>query len=236
MKKEVKTDKLYVLIMDEIEKMILEDKLGPGDRLPSERAISEALSVSRTSVRQAITALAEKGLLSIQRGSGTYITDTASSKGIIEEFSKNLALKQINPLEIASARQLIESETARLCAKNASDEFCEKLRSLLDRKRIAEGRGASYDEMNRDLHLAIAEGSGNHVLYLLMQYILELMKSNMWKFVKEKDMSRLQTLNLHLDQHEALVEAICRHDEELSRKIMSVHIEVIDSEMSMLFE
>lgn len=233
MLKPIKTEKLYVLIMEEIRKLIKDQQLKPGDRLPSERAIAESLSVSRTSVRQAITALSEKGLLVIQQGSGAYISN--SSDNVIETFSRDLASHQINPVEIASARLLIETEAAALCAQNADQEFCNHLKSLLDRRRIAENRSASYDEMNRDLHLAIAEGSENYVYFLLMQYIFELMKTNMWRFAKEKNMSRLEVLNLHLDQHEAIVEAICRHDVDLSRKFMSEHLRDIDLEMSMLF-
>lgn len=235
MLKPIKTDRLYMLIMEQIEDLIDEENLKPGDRLPSERKIANSLSVSRTSVRQAITALAERGLLTIQQGSGAYIADPDEKHKVVEELSRNLAMQQINPIQITEARLLFECEAARLCALNADVACCNKLRSLLDRRRISENRAASYDDMNRDLHLAIAEGSGNVVYYILMQDLLVLMKENMWKFAKSKSTSRLEILNLHLDQHEAIVEAICRHDADLAKQIMYEHLADIDNEMIVVF-
>ena len=231
MLKPIRTDRLYTLIMEEIEKLINEENLKPGDRLPSERQIADSLSVSRTSVRQAITALAERGLLEIHPGSGAYITNKEEKEKIVSELSKSLASQQINPIHITEARQYLECEIAKLCALNASPECCENLKQLLDRRRISENRATSYAEMNRDLHLAIAEGTGNPVFVLLMQDLLGLMKGNMWHFAKERSSSRLEILNLHLDQHEAIVSAICAHDGDAAERIMKEHLQDIDNEM-----
>jgi DNA-binding FadR family transcriptional regulator len=235
MLKPIKTDKLYILIMEQIKNLINEENLKPGDKLPPEREIAASLSVSRASVRQAISILAERGLLTVQQGSGAYIADPKGVPHLVEELSASLAVQQISPTDIAAARYLLECETARLCALNADEACCDKLLSLLDRRRIAENRAASYEDMNHDLHLAIAEGCGNKVYQILMGNLLELMRNNMWRFAKEKSTSRLEVLNLHLDQHEALVDAICRHDSELAKKIMSEHLSDIGDEMSFLF-
>ncbi len=231
----IKTDRLYMIIMDQITQMIDDENLGPGDRLPSERKIAAELSVSRVSVRQAISVLVEKGLLVVRRGGGTYVADHAEKPEIVKDLSIQLAKEQINPAQIAEVRYVIEPEIARLCAINASDEMCRKIENLLDRKRLAEGRGAAYDEMNEDFHMAIAEGSGNPVYVKLMGSINEMMKNNMWKFGKQRSNSRLEVLNLHLDQHEALYGAIAAHDGELAKEIMQQHIGCIESEMSKVF-
>ncbi len=231
----IKTDKLYMIIMDQITSMIDDENLGPGDRLPSERKIAAELSVSRVSVRQAISVLAEKGLLVVRQGGGTYVADHSKKPEVVKDLSLQLASKQINPAHIAEVRLLLEPEIARLCAINADEETCRRIGSLLDRRRLAEGRGAAYDEMNGEFHMAIAEGSGNPVYVVVMNEINELMKNNMWRFGKQRSNSRLEVLNLHLDQHEALYGAIAAHDSELARDIMQQHIGCIESEMNKVF-
>lgn len=231
----IKTDRLYMIIMDQITQMIDDENLGPGDRLPSERKIALELAVSRVSVRQAISALVNEGLLVVRPGGGTYVADTAGASGVVRNLSMHLAKGQINPAHIAEVRLLIEPEIARLCALNADSETCMKLENLLDRKRLADGRGASYDSMNDDFHMAIAEGSGNPVYAVLIKDIIGMMKNNMWRFSKQKSASRLEVLNLHLDQHEALYGAIAAHNGELAKEIMQQHIGSIENEMIKVF-
>ena len=89
--------------------------------------------------------------------------------------------------------------------------------------------------MNDDFHMAIAEGSGNPVYAVLMKDIIGMMKNNMWRFSKQKSASRLEVLNLHLDQHEALYGAITAHKGELAKEIMEQHIGSIENEMIKVF-
>ena len=239
MLKPIRTEKLYNLIIEQIGNLIDEEELKPGDRLPPEREIAASLSVSRSSVRQAITTLVAKGLLTVQQGGGTYVAEPNEQPEIkhslLEELCWNLAEQQISPTEISESRLLIECETARLCAIRADEATCKALEDLLDRKRLARGDKATYDELNRDLHTAIAEGSGNMVLKILMDNILQLMRSNMWPWAKNKTSKREEVLQKHLDQHEELVDAIIHHDPERARQVMYEHLSVIGDEMSLLF-
>src|SRR5689334_5009541 len=71
----VTSERLYEQIVTQIEQSILDGKLRPGDQLPSERELAEQFSVSRTAVREAVKALREKGLVDIQTGRGTFVTE-----------------------------------------------------------------------------------------------------------------------------------------------------------------
>ena len=231
----IKTERLYMLIMEQITKMIENEELSPGERLPSERKIAAELSVSRVSVRQAISVLVDQGLLVVRQGGGTYVADHAKKPDVVKEISMQLASKQINPAHIAEVRLILEPEIARHCALEADEATCQKLEYLLERKRLADERGASYDDMNNDFHMAIAEGTDNPVYAVVMREIMKLMKNNMWRFGKQRSNSRLEVLNLHLDQHEALYAAISAHDGDLAYEIMQKHIGCIESEMNKVF-
>jgi GntR family transcriptional regulator, transcriptional repressor for pyruvate dehydrogenase complex len=59
----------------ELERLILSGRLAVGERLPSERKLSEQFGVSRPAVREALRTLAERHLVDIQPARGTFVTD-----------------------------------------------------------------------------------------------------------------------------------------------------------------
>ena len=81
----VQTEKLSTSVVRQIELLILRGILRPGERLPSERELSERLGVSRPSLREAIADLQERGLLASRAGAGIFVADVVGSA-----FSKSL--------------------------------------------------------------------------------------------------------------------------------------------------
>lgn len=236
--KPIRADKIYQIIMDEISDLIDETQLKPGDRLPSERTIATRLSVSRSSVRQAISALVARGVLVVKQGDGTYVADAmvSSNRSLLEELSVSLAKQQISPVEIAEARLFIECETTRLCAIRADEEVCDRLREIISTYEYYDSKKNSLFRINQDFHLTIAEGSGNAVLNIMMKNILELMNGNMWRWAKVQGAkNRAYSFELHQEQHKAIVAAIIDHDPDKAKQAMYDHLVNISEEMTMLF-
>jgi len=227
----IKSEKIYMTVIKQVKGLIDDGHLSPGDRLPPERELASMLSVSRASVRQAISALEAQGIVEIRHGDGTYILDAAAADEVIESFSRFLVAEQIAPTEILETRKIVECEVARICAERASAEQISKLEGLLERKRLAEGSGESLAEMNHRLHMAIAEGSSNRGLIKVMEVLLEMMRLNMWPALKGLSERREERISAHLDQHERLVEAIGRRDGEAAYRWMKTHLETIEQEM-----
>ncbi|MGA1612505.1 MAG: FadR/GntR family transcriptional regulator, partial [Lutimaribacter sp.] len=75
----VQPEKLSTAVTRQIEKLILRGILRPGERLPSERELSERLGVSRPSLRDAVAELQEKGLLTTKAGAGIYVANVLGS-------------------------------------------------------------------------------------------------------------------------------------------------------------
>ncbi|MGE6755430.1 FadR/GntR family transcriptional regulator [Rossellomorea sp. NPDC071047] len=67
--------KVYIGIVHQLREMISKDGLKPGDKIPSERELSERLNVGRSSVREALRALELLGLIETKRGEGTFLRD-----------------------------------------------------------------------------------------------------------------------------------------------------------------
>ena len=89
----VQSSRLYELIIEQIQNRIMEGKLRPGDKLLSERELAEQFGVSRTAVREAVKALREKGLVKIQPGRGTFITNLTDGTSEVMRDSLGLIVK-----------------------------------------------------------------------------------------------------------------------------------------------
>ncbi|MDP5362362.1 MAG: GntR family transcriptional regulator, partial [Paracoccaceae bacterium] len=75
----VHQEKLSNGVIRQIEGLILRGILKPGERLPSERELSERMSVSRPSLREALADLQERGLLTSKAGAGVYVAEVLGS-------------------------------------------------------------------------------------------------------------------------------------------------------------
>ena len=92
--KPIKTRRIYEEIVDQLKMMIIQGNLKPGDKLPSERELSEQLGVSRSSVREALSALEAMSILDIRSGEGTFVRETSQS-ATIEPLAWSSPLKTI---------------------------------------------------------------------------------------------------------------------------------------------
>ena len=124
--------KLYLEIVDKIQKMIVRDGLLPGDKLPSERELSERLQVGRSSVREALRALELLGLIETRRGEGTFLRDVRNHQ-LVEILGGFILQDEHIKKDLLETKQLIEKDAIRLIqAKKSTDsliEFQEKLQN-----------------------------------------------------------------------------------------------------------
>lgn len=126
--------KVYIEIVKQLRMLITKERLKPGDKLPSERELSERLNVGRSSVREALRALELLGLIETRRGEGTFIrdfrgnqlvqllstfvlqdekaiNDVLETKYCIEMDCLKLAVKRWNTLNISSLKEIIKNNS-----------------------------------------------------------------------------------------------------------------------------
>jgi GntR family transcriptional repressor for pyruvate dehydrogenase complex len=220
----IKAEKLYNIIIRKITDLIDEEKLGPGDRLPSERDLAAALCVSRASVRQAIVALSAKGIIVMRQGDGNYVSDPTEGKHTLELLGQYLAGSQVDPDAILEVRLLVECEASRLSAIRATDTQIEKLKEIIGRKKLADQNPDVSVNFNKELHFAIAEGAQNKALLRIMEVVWDIMGSNMWPLLKQESVNKHQQKVIHWIQHGEIVNAIIEHNADLAYKAMYNHL------------
>ncbi|MCZ7583640.1 MAG: GntR family transcriptional regulator [Deltaproteobacteria bacterium] len=114
-------EQLSKQVAQQIQDNITEGKLKSGDRLPSERELAEQLQVSRTVVREAVKLLEDRGLISVNVGSGSYVVEMPP-KAVSRSISLYVQQRQLSYAHLAAVRRMIEVEIAEMAARNATPE------------------------------------------------------------------------------------------------------------------
>lgn len=203
-------------IAEDIIAFILEENLKPGDKLPNETVLCQRLNVGRSSLREAMRALASRNIVTIRQGSGTYI---ASSTGVVDD---PLGLSFINNKkklihDLMEIRFLLEPSIAALAAMHADDTEIKKICKLCDD--VEELLKAHKDHSDKDieLHTAIALSSKNIVVPRLVPVI--------FRSIPLLIESTGNTLcNETIESHREIADAIAAHDAIRAHDAMYLHL------------
>lgn len=171
----VQDKKKSTLVAEKIVQAINDRKLQHGEKLPSEREIAEQMNVSRTVVREALSALRIGGVVSVHIGDGTYVAETVSEKKTLREVP--IALEQYeSPLEIWEARKALESAVGALAINKASKKNLQFLEGVFHEMaaRVEATDYEGYLSANRKFHWALLRFADNPILYRIAAALLDM--------------------------------------------------------------
>ena len=211
------SDKVADLLLE----TIVVHRLEPGERLPSERELGEQFGVSRTVIREAVRALAAKGVIDVRTGSGLRVS--AVHPSTVSE-SMSLFLRASSTLDyprVHEVRAMLEVEVAGLAALRATDEDIAEMREICARMEAEEDvEAASLHDV--EFHRAIARGTHNELHLLLLDSIgdalLEIRRENL------AGGSGPDTIA----SHRVILARIAAHDPDGARDAMRAHLENVE--------
>jgi GntR family transcriptional repressor for pyruvate dehydrogenase complex len=153
-----------------IRRLIVEDGLGPGDRLPSERDLARLIGASRASLRQAIARLAASGVIQIRKNSGTFVS-TRNDQPALEGLKLWLTEHNLSLEELVQFRQAVEPVAASAAALKRSAEDLEEMRAEVEamRRATAEADHQAYSRADRRFHALVARASDNRLFSLVLE-------------------------------------------------------------------
>ncbi len=167
-------------VAHQIRDAIVQGRLHPGDRLPSQRELKELFQVSRAAILEALRVLEKADLITIRSGAtGGAFVSHATSDTVAESLLLLLSLEGVSLAELAEFRERLEGGTAYWAAQRASDE---KLQQMEVRLRTLEELAASRTPWGTFLaeemkfHCDVAELSGNRPSVATMKAITKAMK------------------------------------------------------------
>ncbi len=204
-------------IADTILSMItIEKRFTAGDKLPNENDLSAELNVSRTTLREAIRILVAYNILEIQRGKGTFVTQTAFEK---EPDLGQLSDIKVNAKDLYEMRLIFEPEAAYLAAIRGTD--AEIKRILEFGKRIEQEIKAGQDRTDNEhsFHKAIAQATHNEFMNQLMPILYQAIA----KGVTLSAMSQ-KAVSDTVGDHRMIMDFLEQRNAEGAKNAMKIHI------------
>jgi len=227
--KKIQTQKKSTVVVDQLVRLINENKLKVGDRLPSERDLAESLGVSRGVLRESIRALEIAGIIEAKSGSGNYIKSNANITREIEAL--NILEEEDNPLDIIMVRKNLEPLAVKMAVRNAEKEDIKRLDAILTKMKKNKETGIIDNKVDGQFHIAITKASKNRTLLDIMRLIvLKMQKQKFWQYTKEKSIYSLGHSGLYLDEHTQLVKAIKNKDEKSALEAINQHLEDVEKD------
>lgn len=213
--------RLYQQIVSQIQELIVSGELEPGDKLPTEQQLTEQFGVSRTVVREAVKALAEKELLRVKHGKGVYVV--APSEETLQESMLLLFRASKRPLHaLLEAREILEVEIAGLAAARATHEDKQSLREALRHEATLLDRPGEYVEQDLKFHELLAQATQNEVLSILLNALGELLRESRRVTIEAPGVARLSWQG-----HQRIYEAVRDSDKEAAREAMRRHLTMV---------
>lgn len=216
---EIVVDKPVDKIIQQIRELISSGQLKPGDKLPSERMLSERFGIGRTNVRDAIKKLEFYGILKTLPQSGTVVAGfgIVALEGLITDVLK---LEGNDFHSLVETRVLLESNSAKLAATRRSEEDIVSLSQALDDYENAVKKGKSAVEEDLLFHLEIAEASKNAVLKSLMLIVTP----DILTAFQENDICGGSRPSQALEEHHAILDYIVKKDPINAELAMREHL------------
>lgn len=223
----IKVQKVSDSIVDQLERMILDGVLKPGDQLPPERELASQLNVSRPSLREAIVVMEAKGLLQVRRGGGTFVADIVAQT-LIDPLVHLLKRHPDATFDVIELRLSLEEVAAYFAALRANEvdrEILARRFEALDQsyaaKDISENAKADVE-----FHMAIADASHNVALVHVMRGLFNLLRvtilNNLEKINREPEGEEIVR-----GQHRKLFNAIVAGDAEAARGAAHTHLRFV---------
>ncbi len=219
----VRKTRLFEGVAQQIQRLIVDGRLKPGDLLPPERELAERFGVSRSSVRDAIRTLELVGLVVPRQGEGTVVADV-SPEAVVTPIASILMRKRELIGELLDIRKMIEPPLAGRAALRASAEDIARLEDLLRRQREKMDRGEPAVEEDAEFHYQIALAAKNSVVRRVMDVLMKLLHD-----------TRARSLQTHgrpersLAGHKRILDAIKRRDAAGAERAVRRHVEEIET-------
>jgi GntR family transcriptional repressor for pyruvate dehydrogenase complex len=199
--------------------LITERHLNPGDRLPPERELAQAMGVSRSSLREALRALSLLGVTEMRQGDGTYLT-ALDPDALMRPFGLVLALSDGQLQELFEARRVIEPGLAALAAERIDEPTLDALRACVRDAAAAIGDEEAFMRADLALHGLIARAASNSILWHVIGSI-----SGMGVASRRRTTSLPGVQQQTVEDHRAIVAALEARDPETAAAAMLRHLE-----------
>ena len=218
--------KLSDMVAEAIVNLITEKDLQPGDKIPTEKELSEQLGIGKTSLREGIRKLDAIGLLSSRQGDGVFVReltiDSIFRVDLKIPLTRFLKLNKQEIMDLVYTRFIIEIPSCRLAAKRITDEQITNLEVLCSAMADSIDEPKNFIHYDVQFHEQILFASGNVILSGVFKLIEDI-------FSKQQAIVAALPgeLNKGLEFHRKILSALAERNSNLAVKTLKEHLNVV---------
>lgn len=211
---------IYEQIVEQIRELIQQEKLLPGERIPSERDLAATLGCSRTSLREALRVLESEGIIIAKPGGGRYVQHVDQRLVLEYTFDPVDLMKTTSIIYFLEVREIIEPQIAALAAERANEENILKMEQALLKMETAQSDIEEKSLRDNMFHIALAEATQNFVLVTTLETQL-----NMLHQIRTRTLMSPKRLEQSVAEHRAIFEAVKNRKPDEASKAMAAHLQ-----------
>ena len=217
----IESTRLSDAAVKQIKGLIDQGVLKAGDKLPSERALVEQLSVSRTSIREALRVLEGQGLIRVHPGLGAFVVDTSIQQQLPSKWIHWLVERHEEVRDLLEIREALEPKAAALAAERILDEEIDTLTGVLIEMEQSVRDGNVETAVNADIkfHDLISRASRNDFLINLNDSINYALLEIRYAYYQNPD-----HILASLKDHQGVIEGIKQRNPQLAANAMQKHV------------
>jgi GntR family transcriptional repressor for pyruvate dehydrogenase complex len=202
-------------VIERVRALVADGTYRVGDRLPPEQELCAMFGVGRSTVREAMGVLANRGLVDVRHGEGTFV----AARALRESFEERLGGAAL--ADIYEARLFLELPLAELAAQRRDARDVTAMRSCLKKREraIRAGDVERYGEADFGFHLAVARAAKSPALLDVYESFVQTARSLMKASVTPEYLRTEKDL-----LHDELCEAIARGDVAKTRRLVRSHL------------
>ncbi|MCU1492914.1 MAG: GntR family transcriptional regulator [Acidimicrobiaceae bacterium] len=222
--------RLVDAVVGEIVEIVVSGVIAPGASLPAETDLARQIGVSRLTLREAITALAAKGVLDPQHGRGTFVrpVELWSPLDPVLLAARARLLGEDIGEELLEARRIVEVAAARLAAQRRLASHVSELEQQLGRMRGAAAQRSLEMWVASDVrfHEVLLEAAGNPVVAALFDAIGEVVLD-----VRRRTSALPERWRRAIAAHERVLQAVEAGDAAAAEEAMAAHLADTEEDM-----
>lgn len=216
-----RTSPRYARLIEQLQLFMLEGQFKNGDKLPSERSLAESFGVSRSSIREAIRVLAEKGHLESRHGDGTYVRVPdlePLTSAILQAVDAEFGLFE----QIIEFREAVEPVIAALAAVRRTQEQLDRLKIIVCDQQRRRLQDINDGDLDAQFHLALAECTGNQ---LFVETIIRL--NELYSSCRDAELRDEAWGSFSSESHLRIIDALEHRAPEEARQRLLEHLHTV---------
>ncbi|WP_163338997.1 FadR/GntR family transcriptional regulator [Desulfopila sp. IMCC35008] len=215
------TGKRHSEIVSQIEELIRNGQLKTCERLPAERVLAGKFKVSRNTIREAIKALAENGVVISRRGAGTFIAE-----GALAHMIAGSARKQKRLNDIFEVRKILEPQMAALAAGRITGNQVVELEQVLDKQTEALPISPGNIELDERFHRLIVEATDNQALMNLYETLHDILAES-----RVRELQSNKRYQASLQSHHQILAALKANSARQAEDSMRAHMDQVEKNL-----